>query len=40
MRGELPNGCPQSALTEQNHPFQAGLFYGADEAFGVAVQVR
>ena len=40
MRDELPNGCAQRALPEQNHPFQTGLLYRTDEAFGVAVQVR
>jgi hypothetical protein len=37
---ELPNGLPQRAFSEQNHPLQAGFFDTAHEAFGVAVQVR
>jgi len=40
VRHEFANGCPRRLLSKQNHPFQAGLPYAADEAFGVAVQVR
>ena len=40
MREEFPNRCAKRAFSEQNHPFQATLLYSADEAFGVAVQIR
>ena len=40
MRDELPDCPPQCVFCEQNHPFQTGLLYRTDEAFGVAVQVR
>jgi hypothetical protein len=31
---------PQRLLSKQNHALQAGLLYGADEAFGVALHAN
>jgi hypothetical protein len=40
VRHELPNGCSQRILSEQDYSFQTGFLNGANETFGVAVQVR
>src|SRR5579862_9002894 len=40
MCDESPNRRAKRVFSEQNHPFQTRLLYRANEAFGVAVQVR
>ena len=40
VRDELPNGCSQCILSEENKPVQTGLLNAADKAFCIAVQVR
>jgi hypothetical protein len=40
MSNELSNRDPQRILSEQNHALQTALLDAADEALGVAIQVR
>ena len=40
MSHELSNGDPQRILSEQNHALHTGLLDAADEALGIAIQVR
>jgi hypothetical protein len=40
MSNELSNRDPQCILSKQNHALETGFLNAADEALGVAIQVR
>ena len=40
VRDEILNGCPQRTFTEEDQPFQTGLFDAAHESLRVRVQIR